>query len=157
MNATETVAPRALGIASPVSEVDEVDLLVENGATEFYCGVAPSAWAAHYGASWLNRRSRGKANLPSIEHVAALTERAHEYNVPVRVTLNAPFYTGEQLDDVVSLAGELKGAGADGLIVSERRADPRASRPWRGGRHHPQQHGRRAQQRRVRLSFMSSA
>ena len=35
-----------IGIASPLSDPDEVELLVSNGATEFYCGVAPSAWAA---------------------------------------------------------------------------------------------------------------
>ena len=89
------------------------------GVTEFYCGVAPSAWAARYGASWLNRRSRGRANLPSMEHVANLVEKVHAHGLPVRVTLNAPFYTGEQLADVLALAGEITAAGADGLIVSD--------------------------------------
>ena len=32
-----------LGIAAPLSDVDEVELLARNGATEFYCGVAPAA------------------------------------------------------------------------------------------------------------------
>nr|MBK7066999.1 U32 family peptidase [Deltaproteobacteria bacterium] len=108
-----------IGIASPLSDPDEVELLVSNGATEFYCGVAPSAWAARYGASWLNRRSRGRANLPSMEHVANLVEKVHAHGLPVRVTLNAPFYTGEQLADVLALAGEITAAGADGLIVSD--------------------------------------
>ncbi len=116
--ATDGKAPR-IGIASPLSDPDEVDLLVANGATEFYCGVTPPAWAARFGASWLNRRARGKANLPSIEHVESLTKKVHEYGLPVRVTLNAPFYTGDQLDAVVGLSRELLGAGADGLIVSD--------------------------------------
>jgi collagenase-like PrtC family protease len=109
----------AIGIASPLSDVAEVDLLADNGATEFYCGVSPPAFAARYGVAWLNRRARGRANLPSIEHAAELIARAHARGRPVRVALNAPFYTGEQLGEVVALAETLLAAGADGLIVSD--------------------------------------
>ena len=108
-----------LGIAAPLSDVDEVELLARNGATEFYCGVAPAAWAARYGASWLNRRARGRANVPSVDHVAALASAAHACGCALRVTLNAPFYTGDQLGEVAELAESLLGVGADGLVVTD--------------------------------------
>jgi len=45
-------------ILSPVSVVDEVDMLVDSGAGELYCGLQPQDWTSTYsGALWMNRRS----------------------------------------------------------------------------------------------------
>ena len=113
-------APGRPAIAAPVSLPEEVDGLADEGANELYCGVTPERWTERYGdAGWLNRRGAGKANLESLAELERLVRRAHERRLSVSVTVNAPYYTAEQLPAVVLLCGQLGQAGVDGLIVSD--------------------------------------
>ena len=108
-------------IATPVSSVQEVDMLLHYGADELYCGVNTQKWAASLGPRcWMNRRSPSAANLTSITDLKAVVTMAHARDVPVHVTLNAPFYPGESLDYIVGLAESLVfDIGVDSLIVSD--------------------------------------
>lgn len=108
-------------ILSPVSSPDEVEMLVESGAGELYCGLVPPEWIRTYsGAVWLNRRSPAGANLSSLNDLALLVSRAHARDVPVFLTLNAPVYIDSQLTYLVDLARQAVGdCGIDGLIVSD--------------------------------------
>lgn len=109
---------KAIGIASPVSQLDEVDALAANGATELYCGINPDSWKRRFGeATWLNRRSLG--NFGSVEQIASVVERAAKHAVPVSVAMNAPYYTAEQLEDVVAVCRDLAGARVEGVVVSD--------------------------------------
>lgn len=109
---------RVIGIAAPVAALEEVDGLVEAGATELYCGLNPEAWRSRHGeATWLNRRALG--NLATVEQVAAVVERAGKRSVPVKVAMNAPYYTAAQLPEVVELCRALAGAGVGGVVVSD--------------------------------------
>lgn len=111
---------RRVRIASPVSVPDEVEALAETGASELYCGVLPRAWVERHGAvAWLNRRGADKANMPSFGELARLVDRAHDCRLPVRVALNAPYYTEAQLADAVEACRSIRGAGADGVIVAD--------------------------------------
>jgi putative protease len=96
-------------------------MLAESGAEEFYCGVVPSEWTERYtGAVWLNRRSPKGGSLESTSAVKRLVDLAHGRNIPVFVTLNAPYYTADQLKWVLELARRLDGdAGVDALIVTD--------------------------------------
>lgn len=108
-------------ILSPVSSPDEVEMLVESGAGELYCGLVPPEWIRTYsGAVWLNRRSPAGANLSSLNDLALLVSRAHARDVPVFLTLNAPVYIDSQLTYLADLAQQaVGGCGIDGLIVSD--------------------------------------
>ncbi len=108
-------------IATPVSSVQEVEMLLHYGADEFYCGLNTQKWAASLGPRcWMNRRSPSAANLSSEADLKSVVTMAHAGDVPVHVTLNAPFYTGESLDYIVGLAETLIGdLGVDSLIVSD--------------------------------------
>lgn len=108
-------------ILSPVSSPDEVEMLVDGGAGELYCGLVPPEWLRTYsGAVWLNRRSPAGANLSSLDDLALLVSRAHARDVPVFLTLNAPVYVESQLTYLADLARQAVGeCGIDGLIVSD--------------------------------------
>lgn len=107
-------------IASPISGPEEVEGLAESGANELYCGVTPRAWVERHGTvAWLNRRGMDKANMRSFAELARLVERARGHGLPVRVALNAPYYTEAQLADAVETCRAIAGAGAAGVIVSD--------------------------------------
>jgi putative protease len=110
-----------LKIAVPLSHPDEVEMLAGNGAGEFYCGYVPPEWLDRYGgAFWLNRRGPVAGNLRRRNDVEVVAERAHAAGIPVHVTFNAPYYTPEQQDFLLTVVERLSAeAGIDGVIVSD--------------------------------------
>ena len=108
-------------IAAPVSSVSEVEMLLDNGADELYCGFSPAEWETRFGSRfWVNRRNPARASFSSPADLGQAIRLAHQAKVPVYVTLNAPFYPAAAvpvlLDLSRRLADELQ---ADGLIVSD--------------------------------------
>ncbi len=108
-------------IAAPISSVAELEMLLECGADELYCGLNTPEWEAAFGGAWwMNRRSPRGANIPSWEELQGIVAGAHAARVPVHVTLNAPFYPAAALSRLLDLAQRLTGdLGVDGLIVSD--------------------------------------
>ena len=107
-------------IACPISSADEVEMLAENGAGEFYCGLTPPEWLERYNvAIWLNRRSPKGANLLSYDALGTLVDSAQRYSIPVSLTLNAHHYTEDQLTLVLELARRASGLGVAALIVAD--------------------------------------
>jgi collagenase-like PrtC family protease len=107
-------------ILAPVRAADEVDALVDAGASRLYCGVAPRAWTERYSrAVWLSRRSPGAAvdDLAALGHVV---DRAARRGVAVELALNAPSFTAEQIDRALELArGAIGSLGVSAAIVAE--------------------------------------
>ena len=113
------IARRRIGIASPVSLAAEVEPLVRSGASELYCGVSVESWGRRFGSlAWLNRRGAGAAN-PNRMGLERLLAEATRLGVPVGVTLNSPYYTAQQLPDLVALCGDLQAAGVARVIVAD--------------------------------------
>src|SRR5215470_19100191 len=108
-------------VLAPISSCDELEMLAESGAEEFYCGVVHREWMERYtGAVWLNRRSPKGGSLETFSELKRLVDGAHGFGIPVFVTLNAPYYTSEQLTWVMELARKLDSeAGVDALIVTD--------------------------------------
>ncbi len=105
-------------LLAPCAGAAEVEPLLRGGADELYCGVYDRRWAERWGlASWPNRRGPGPGNLPSVEALSEVCAEAHAGGATVQLTLNAPFYSPEQEDTIVDLAGAAVQAGIDGLIV----------------------------------------
>ena len=105
----------------PVSHPDEVEMLAENGAGEFFCGFVPRDWLERYGgAFWLNRRGPVAGNLAQWDDVSLLAERSRAFGIPVHVTFNAPYYTAEQQEFLLPVIDRLvRESGVDGVIVSD--------------------------------------
>jgi putative protease len=108
-------------VLAPISSYDELEMLAESGAEEFYCGFVPREWIERYtGAVWLNRRSPKGGSLETFSDMRRLVDHAHRLGIPVFITLNAPYYTGEQLNWVMELARRLdQEAGVDAFIVTD--------------------------------------
>ncbi|MCP4750158.1 MAG: hypothetical protein GY866_04660 [Proteobacteria bacterium] len=112
---------KSMKIVAPVSSINEVEMLLYNGADELYCGISPDEWESQFGHDWwLNRRHPIQAGFRSFDDLGLAVEQAHAADVPVYVTLNAPFYPDDHFPYIVSLcrslAMELK---VDGLIVGD--------------------------------------
>ncbi|UCF56809.1 MAG: U32 family peptidase, partial [Deltaproteobacteria bacterium] len=108
-------------IVAPVSSVQEVEMLLHFGADELYCGISTPEWEEHFGGHWwINRRSPRGANLVSREGIQEVVGLAHQRDVPVHVTLNAPFYTQGSIRYVLRLAEKLVSELAiDSIIASD--------------------------------------
>lgn len=108
-------------ILAPINSPQEVEMLVKSGAEELYCGLSPQEWVSSHGmAVWLNRRSPRAGNIQTVEALHQLVREAHSYQVPVFLTLNAPYYTESQhpylFDLVRRMVFEI---GVDALIISD--------------------------------------
>ncbi len=108
-------------ILAPIRAHDELEMLQASGAEELYCGIVPREWTERYtGAAWLNRRSPKGGSLESYSELKQLVDDAHGLGLPVFITLNAPYYTAEQMPVVLDLARRLSGeVGVDALIVTD--------------------------------------
>ncbi len=108
-------------VLAPISSHDELEMLVAAGAEELYCGIVPREWMEKYtGAVWLNRRSPKGGSLESYADLKILVDDAHRLKLPIFITLNAPYYTAEQLPLVLELARRLSDeVGVDALIVTD--------------------------------------
>ncbi|MBI3666713.1 MAG: U32 family peptidase [Acidobacteria bacterium] len=108
-------------ILAPIRAYDELEMLAAAGAEELFCGIVPREWMERYtGAIWLNRRSPKGGSLETYDELKRLVEAAHGLHLPVFTTLNAPYYTAEQLPLVVDLARRLSDeVGVDALIVTD--------------------------------------
>lgn len=108
-------------VLAPIRAYDELEMLASSGAEELYCGVVPREWMERYtGAAWLNRRSPKGGSLESWDELRRLVRDAHALKLPVFITLNAPYYSADQMPLVVDLARRLSGdIGVDALIVTD--------------------------------------
>jgi len=108
-------------VLAPIRSCDELEMLVESGAEELYCGIIPREWIERYtGAIWLNRRSPNGSSLETYADLKRLVDDAHRAALPVFVTLNGPYYTAEQMPLVLDLARRLsEETGVDALIVTD--------------------------------------
>lgn len=107
-------------ILAPLGTAKEVEMLAENGAEEFYCGITPMEWMEKYSAGvWVNRRNPF-AGVMSFKELQKIVDQSHSYGIPVYITLNAPYYVQEQypmLLDLIRYCTEV--VGVDAFIVGD--------------------------------------
>ncbi|WP_286884895.1 peptidase U32 family protein [Aneurinibacillus sp. UBA3580] len=107
-------------ILAPLGTAKEVEMLAENGAEEFYCGITPMEWMEKYSAGvWVNRRNPF-AGVMSFKELQKIVDQSHSYGIPVYITLNAPYYVQEQypmLLDLIRHCTEV--VGVDAFIVGD--------------------------------------
>lgn len=108
-------------LLAPIRALDELEMLASAGAEELYCGIVPREWTDRYqGAAWLNRRAPRNGSLETWRELRDLTGAAAKLSIPVFVTLNAPYYTEDQLPLVADLASRLAAeCGVRAFIISD--------------------------------------
>ena len=105
-------------ITAPLRHSEEVETLVKAGANEFFCGITPPDWEKRFGQTWVSRRAPRLSGGPDVDDLARIVALAGQ--VPVYVTLNAPFYPAGAVEALVDFAGVLiNEAGVSGLIVAD--------------------------------------
>ena len=104
-------------IVAPLSAPEDVPVLAEAGADEFYCGLVPREWQLRFGRSTLNRRMSG--NLQSFEELTRTVTLAHELGRRVSVAFNAQTYARDRWDDLLTMLDEVAASGVDALIVGD--------------------------------------
>jgi len=107
-------------ILSPVDNLDEAGRLVEAGADELYGGYVSPAWRRKYSMlGSANQRYFPSAQIKDRRELKGIIKAAHSGGARFYLTLNAPYYTAAQYDDLVSEAAEMSGLGVDAFIVSD--------------------------------------
>ena len=105
-------------VLAPLRHSDEVLPLVDAGAGEFYCGLAPPGWEDAFGSVAVHRRSAKSAGVPGLDDLRRIVARAG--GRPVFATLNAPSYPAEALPRLVAFGRALvEDEGVAALIVAE--------------------------------------
>ncbi len=108
-------------IITPISSISELDMLLHNGADEFYCGLRTLKWEKIFDQNlWMNRRSPNQANICSLEDLEKIITAAHKEAVKVSITLNTSFYPKKGMTYILELCEQLvKEIRVDALIVSD--------------------------------------
>lgn len=104
-------------IVAPVVNVEEIEVLADAGANEFYCGFVPDDWVTRFHVPNLNRRPSG--NFRSYAELDQAVRVAHQRRCSIALVLNAQSYTDEQGDALLSIASSFLDMGGDALIVSD--------------------------------------
>ena len=106
-------------ILAPCNHPNEVDLLLEAGADELYCGVLSQAWRSRFtNLASCNRREWRAANLDDVEQLGRVVARTHAHGAVIHLALNA-FYTEEQYPLVLEQVEQALALEVDALIVAD--------------------------------------
>lgn len=106
-------------IISPVDNQNEAKGLLEAGADELYGGYVPESWSRYRLLASLNQRTFPTAQISSRDEVAETINLAHDFGKTFALTLNAPFYTDEQLPILVDYVGDMHLLGVDSVILAD--------------------------------------
>lgn len=106
-------------IISPVDNLEETSLLLQAGADELYGGCIPAEWDNYSLAASLNQRTFSTAQIASEQELAEIVELVHAHGCTFALTLNAPFYTENQLPLLVEYVDRMVTIGIDSLILAD--------------------------------------
>ncbi len=109
-------------IVTPLSNKDSYEVLVEAGASEFYCGYLPSKWLKKYSNIMpINRRELllGYHNITENCSMKIIRKMIERYQVPVKIAFNSHYYMPEQYPLLLSIVKELLDIGFDTFIFSD--------------------------------------
>ncbi len=108
-----------LKIASPLSKVHEVSLLAKEGASEFYCGIAPKSWLDKYSlVESITRRNNPLAHLNSLKELEKVVNLSKKYGIDVYVTFNEAYHQ-EQMDIIWQEIKEVARFPIAGIILGD--------------------------------------
>ena len=107
-------------VISPVDNLAETPQLLAAGADELYGGFVPPEWLERYSLlASVNQRTYAGAQLASKEELAEIIRLTHGAGRSFALTLNAPFYSDEQLPLLLDYVAAMVPLGVDGLILAD--------------------------------------
>lgn len=106
-------------IVSPVDNYAEAVLLIEAGADELYGGYVPEAWDQYSLTASLNQRTFAGAQINTEADLADIISLSHDQGVTFSLTLNAPFYTEDQMPLLLDYVAQMVSLGIDGVILAD--------------------------------------
>lgn len=107
-------------LISPIDNLQEASLLLEAGADELYGGWVPPEWAASFGLLGSpNQRTFAAAQIGSFADLQQIVALAHRAGARFSLTLNAPFYTDEQMPLLLACVDRAVEAEIDGIILAD--------------------------------------
>lgn len=118
-------------ILAPIKGVNEIPLLNEAGADEFFCGYIPNVWLQKYNKSLykngsinqmqisMNRRDGLKQNITDLTILKKVVNEAKLCDSKIFITLNNVFYPEEAYVQMKEVCDELASLNIDGLIVTD--------------------------------------
>jgi len=105
---------------SPVDNAAEVAALAGAGADELYGGYSPSGWVKRYSLlGSANHRYFAGAQFFTASELKKAVKEAHSRGLRFYLTMNAPSYSREQYDGLVTEAERCRDMGIDALIVAD--------------------------------------
>ncbi len=109
----------SMRIVSPVDNFKEAGLILEAGADELYGGYIPAEWDDYSLSASLNQRTFSAAQISSEEELSEIISLVHASERSFALTLNAPFYTDEQLPLLIEYVDRMFTLGIDSLILAD--------------------------------------
>ncbi|OHB24784.1 MAG: hypothetical protein A2X84_02040 [Desulfuromonadaceae bacterium GWC2_58_13] len=107
-------------LISPVDQLAEAEPLLEAGADELYGGFVSEEWRRRYRLlASINQRTFEGAQIASFADLREIVKRAHGRGKSFSLTLNAPFYTDEQMPLLLDYVDRTVAAGIDGIILAD--------------------------------------
>lgn len=107
-------------LISPIDHGSEVGALLEAGAEELYGGYVPADWQERFSLlTSINQRTFAGAQIDSAADLGTIVSAVHAVEKRFLLTLNAPFYTDEQLPLLDAYVDEAVGIGIDGVILAD--------------------------------------
>ena len=107
-------------IISPIDNLAEAELLLDAGADELYGGYVPQEWQDRYSLlTSLNQRTFDSAQITAEDDLRAIIDLVHEQGKTFALTLNAPFYSEQQLTLLHDYVDRMVALGIDSLILAD--------------------------------------
>ncbi len=107
-------------LISPIDQLAEAEPLLEAGADELYGGFVPQEWQKRYSLlASINQRTFEGAQIRSFADLQEIVKRVHGRGKSFSLTLNAPFYSDEQMPLLLEYVDQTVAAGIDGIILAD--------------------------------------
>ncbi|WP_066495012.1 peptidase U32 family protein [Abyssisolibacter fermentans] len=107
-------------ICTGISSLDNLRLIIDSEAEEFYCGVYNENWVKRFGSfSAINRRPWKNSNLSSFYELENVIKEVHLKKKKVFLTLNEHVYTNQQKPLLTEYIKKATDLSVDAIIVSD--------------------------------------
>ncbi len=104
-------------IVAPISQLSELEPVLQAGADEIYFGMVPEDWTQQFGTSNTSRRIFG--NITDYGEMQQIIRLSHQAGKQAMLALNAQHYTEQQAGCLIELAKRFSNEGGDAIILAD--------------------------------------
>lgn len=110
---------KPFNIMAPISSVNEVEPVINAGATEIYFGIMTKSWTERFGnADFISRRQSEFAHISEFNELSEIVESSNRYNCKATLVLNAR-YSENQLPYVFEILEEWEKRGGHSVMTAD--------------------------------------